>query len=288
MCGLTGFIDLARETPEETLRSLAARMAARIENRGPDDSGTWVDAAAGVALGHRRLSIIDLSEAGHQPMISSDGRFVMAYNGEVYNFRELRAELEAAGKLFQGHSDSEVILEGWATWGAATTVERLIGIFALAVWDRRERTLTLVRDRLGIKPLYLGRFGCLFFFGSELKALRGHDGWTPEINRDALSAFFVYSTSVFEQVPEQELAFREIYRVLKPGGLSLHNFPSKWRPIESHMRVPLGGIADENEPNARLRARGLGGVEHVSDPVHHAVGAHLTRQEGLDDAPIPC
>ena len=103
-----------------------------------------------------------------------------------------------------------------------------------------------------------------------------------------MSAFFVYSTSVFEQVPEQKLAFREIYRVLKPGGLFLHNFPSKWRPIQLHMRVPLGGIADENEPNARLRARGLGGVEHVSDPVHHAVGAHLTRQEGLDDAPIPC
>ncbi|TFH46440.1 MAG: asparagine synthase (glutamine-hydrolyzing), partial [Lysobacterales bacterium] len=146
-------------------------------------------AAAGVALGHTRLAIIDLSPAGAQPMISSCGRFVLSYNGEVYNAPELRAELQAAGRPFRGHSDTEVMVEGFAVWGVRPTIERLIGMFAFAVWDCSTHTLTLARDRLGIKPLYWGRINGSLVFASELKAFKALPGWQGQIDRDALSAF---------------------------------------------------------------------------------------------------
>ena len=158
-------------------------MADSLAYRGPDDHGLWSDPEAGIALTHRRLSIVDLSPAGHQPMVSADGRFIITYNGEIYNFQEMRPELEARGIKFRGHSDTEVMLEAFAAFGIEATVKRLIGMFTIGVWDRRERTLTLVRDRLGIKPLYWAKFGKLFLFGSELKALRAHPGWTPRIDR---------------------------------------------------------------------------------------------------------
>ena len=155
----------------DELHAVALRMAESLRHRGPDDQGVWIDAEAGVAFGHTRLAIIDLSPAGAQPMVSSCGRFVLCYNGEVYNAPELRAELEAAGRKFRGHSDTEVMVEGFAVWGVRPTVERLIGMFAFAVWDRSTRTLTLARDRLGIKPLYWGHVGGSLVFASELKAL---------------------------------------------------------------------------------------------------------------------
>ncbi len=189
MCGLAGFIDYARRQGREPLERLAREMAATLAHRGPDDEGAWADAEAGVALGHRRLAIIDTSSAGAQPMVSSCRRWVIVYNGEVYNFPELRAELEAAGRPFRGHSDTEVILEGCAQWGVRALIERLIGMFAFALWDRRERALVLVRDRLGIKPLYWGIFGDLVLFGSQLSALRVHRGWRPAIDRAALTAY---------------------------------------------------------------------------------------------------
>ncbi len=189
MCGLTGFFDLDARLSADEARARVSAMTETIRHRGPDDGDVWVDAAAGIALGHRRLSIVDLSAAGHQPMTSSCGRFVIAYNGEAYNADALRPELEAAGRSFRGHSDTEVIVEGCAVWGVRATVERLIGMFVMAVWDRRERRLTLVRDRLGIKPLYWARFGDVFAFGSELKTLRAMPGWTPEVDRGALAAY---------------------------------------------------------------------------------------------------
>ena len=188
MCGIAGLYDL-RGTPGQGLEAVARAMGDTLHHRGPDDGDVWIDGAAGLAFAQRRLSIVDLSAAGRQPMISSCGRIVVNYNGEIYNADELRRDLMAAGRVFRGHSDTEVIVEGAAVWGIRATIERLIGMFAIAFWDRTQRCLTLVRDRLGIKPLYVGRFGRLVLFGSELRALRAHSGWTPAIDRNALAAY---------------------------------------------------------------------------------------------------
>jgi asparagine synthase (glutamine-hydrolysing) len=188
MCGIAGVLHSAGRAREELERAAAA-MADSLAHRGPDDSGVWSDAEAGVALSHRRLSIIDLSPTGHQPMVSAEGRFVVVFNGEIYNYQELRAELAARGVTFRGASDTEVMLEAFAAFGIAATVQRLIGMFTLGIWDRRERALTLVRDRLGIKPLYWAKFGSLFLFGSELRALRAHPGWDARVDRAALAAY---------------------------------------------------------------------------------------------------
>src|SRR5262245_7162263 len=192
MCGIAGLIDITRRFPREELQNVASCMAQSLRHRGPDDHGIWTDPESGVALSHTRLAIIDLSPAGAQPMLSSCGRFVLSYNGEVYNAPELRAELEAAGRTFRGHSDTEVMVEGFAVWGVRRTVERLIGMFAFAAWDRAGHTLTFGRDRLGIKPLYWGQTDGALVFASELKALKTVPGWRGEIDRDALSAFLRY------------------------------------------------------------------------------------------------
>jgi asparagine synthase (glutamine-hydrolysing) len=189
-------------------------MADMLVHRGPDAGDVWLDPEAGLALGHRRLSIIDLSPAGAQPMVSSCGRFVISYNGEVYNAGELRPELEAAGRRFRGHSDTEAIVEGAAVWGVEATVERLIGMFAMALWDRQERALYLVRDRLGIKPLYWAEFDGRLLFGSELKALRANPGWAPELDRDAALSYLR-----FGYVPAPDTIYRRVYKL--PAGTIL-------------------------------------------------------------------
>jgi asparagine synthase (glutamine-hydrolysing) len=187
MCGVAGFVDRRCQTNRERMTARVGDMADALAHRGPDGSGAWVDPATGVALGHRRLAILDLSAAGHQPMHSRDGRFVVSYNGEVYNHTELRADLTAGGHAFNGTSDTETIVEAIAAWGLQATAERLIGMFALAVWDRSRRELHLVRDRMGIKPLYYGTFGALTVFGSSLAAVRQHPEWPREIDRGALT-----------------------------------------------------------------------------------------------------
>ena len=154
MCGIAGFLDFSRATAAETLRRIVGEMASTLHHRGPDYGDVWIEAEAGVALGHRRLSIVDLSPAGRQPMLSHDGRYVIVYNGEVYNFAELRAELEASGASFRGNSDTEVLLEACAAWGVERSVERLIGMFAFALWDGLRRRLFAARDRIGKKPFY--------------------------------------------------------------------------------------------------------------------------------------
>ncbi|MDD9926693.1 MAG: asparagine synthase (glutamine-hydrolyzing) [Rhodospirillaceae bacterium] len=213
MCGIAGFLDLKRQTDAQSLASQAEAMGGAQIHRGPDSGGVWTDEAAGIALSFRRLAIIDLSPAGDQPMVSASGRHVLIFNGEIYNFKELRADLEAAGHRFRGDSDTEAMLEGFAAWGIEATVARLIGMFAFALWDREERRLWLGRDRLGIKPLYYGERDGLFLFGSELKALRAKDGWTPRIDRDALAAF-----TRFNHVPTP-LSIYEGIRKLPPATL---------------------------------------------------------------------
>jgi asparagine synthase (glutamine-hydrolysing) len=168
-------------------------MADALAHRGPDDGGGWADPEAGVALGHRRLSVIDLTRDGAQPMRSSCGRYVLTYNGELYNFRELRRELESAGRRFRGTSDTEVLVEALGAWGVARTLERIDGMFAFAVWDTIERRLHLARDPIGKKPLYVARSGGALWFGSELKALRAHPGFAATVDRDSLACFVRFS-----------------------------------------------------------------------------------------------
>jgi len=190
MCGITGFIDFSRRFAPDDLRAVIGRMTDTLIHRGPDDGGVWFDAQAGMALGHRRLSIVDLSPAGHQPMLSGSGRFVMVFNGEIYNYRLIRAELEGTlpeALSWRGHSDTEVMLAAFEAWGVEKAVRKFIGMFSFALWDRGERLLYLVRDRIGEKPLYYGWSGQAFLFGSELKACRAYPGFDAGINRDALS-----------------------------------------------------------------------------------------------------
>ena len=189
MCGFVGCFDLrARDKASDMAQTIDA-MAATLAHRGPDDSGAWVDESAGIALGFRRLSILDLTPTGHQPMVSADGCYVLVLNGEVYNYRELRKELIQAGMTFRGGSDTEVVLAAVVQWGLAAALQRLNGMFAFAMWDRRERQVTLARDRIGIKPLYYGWMGSVLLLGSELKALRAHPAFRGEIDRDALALY---------------------------------------------------------------------------------------------------
>ena len=215
MCGITGFLSL-RGTPQAAdLTATVTRMAATLAHRGPDEQRVWTDAAAGCALGHRRLSILDLSEHGAQPMHSACGRYVIVFNGEIYNHGELKNELARTGAApqWRGHGDTEVMLAAIAHWGLREATTRFTGMFAFALWDRQARTLSLVRDRVGEKPLYYGWAGDSFVFGSELKALRAHPAWRGEIDRGALTLFMRYA-----YVPAPYSIYRGI-RKLPPGTL---------------------------------------------------------------------
>ncbi len=211
MCGFAGF--LGSSGPASASDAIVKRMADAIRHRGPDDSGTFTDDASGLALGHRRLSIIDLSPAGHQPMISSSGRFVITFNGEIYNFAAIRMELESSNLAphWRGHSDTEVLLAAIEAWGTAAAVKRCAGMFAFAVFDRQTRNLTLARDRLGEKPLYYGMLGAVFLFGSDLAALKQHPSWQGEIDRDALTLLLRYNS-----IPAPHSIYRGIKKLL-PG-----------------------------------------------------------------------
>ena len=247
MCGLAGFLQARPGASEDRLAGLAKGMADCIRHRGPDDGGLWTDAAQGYAIGHRRLAIIDLSAAGHQPMHGLSGRYVLAYNGEVYNHEELRAALEGEGWShgWRGHSDTEVLLAGIETWGLAETLRRATGMFALALWDRQDAVLSLARDRLGEKPLYYGWQGDgearAFLFGSELKALRAHPACTGEIDRGALTLLMRHG-----YVPAPHSIYTGIAK-LQPGTiltLSRQSPEPRIEPYWSLIEVARRGQAD--------------------------------------------
>ena len=223
MCGIAGFLAYNATRDAEQLSSEAAAMASAISHRGPDDFGVWFDKSLGVALAHRRLSIIDLSHAAHQPMVSPSGRYVIVFNGEIYNHTDLRAALgqvegcDTALPHWRGHSDTETLIAGVEVWGLETTLRKTIGMFALALWDRQTRTLTLARDRLGEKPLYYGWQSTgnkrVFLFGSELKALKAHPAFIAEIDRNALCLLMRHN-----YVPTPYSIYRGIAK-LEPGCL---------------------------------------------------------------------
>lgn len=219
MCGFAGYLTKTRNfsfTPEDVLRG----MADAILNRGPDGEGYWIDTLEGIGLAHRRLAILDLSLAGAQPMLSLSGRYVLAFNGEIYNHLSLRHLLEAAGNVsvpWRGGSDTETLLAGFDAWGLEATLNKTIGMFSIALWDRELRTLTLIRDRLGEKPLYYGwqgvGDGAAFVFGSELSALRRHPSFVEKINRNSLALYMRHNC-----IGGSNSIYRGIYKLL-PGHL---------------------------------------------------------------------
>jgi len=269
MCGIAGFLDMRATTAANELASRVKAMATTIAHRGPDDSGVWVDAEAGIALGHRRLSIVDLSALGHQPMHSADARYVISFNGEVYNFPDLRAELEALGHSFNGGSDTEVMLAAVSAWGLEAAVKRFVGMFAFALWDRHTRTLHLVRDRLGVKPLYWSLLNGHLLFGSELKALMAHPAWHGEIDPEAAAAFVRHS-----YIPGPATIFRGVHK-LPPG--SILTLQAGGEPvIESYWS--LSEVID------RPRNEGIGETEAL-DQLDHLL-RDATRRRMIADVPL--
>jgi asparagine synthase (glutamine-hydrolysing) len=211
MCGIAGYLDTRADSGANELTAVGAAMAAQLTHRGPDDSGVWVDAPAGIVLAHTRLAILDLTRDGAQPMQSADGRYVVSYNGEVYDHAALRRALETRRRRFRGRSDTEVLLEAVGEWGLEDTLRRLNGMFAFALYDRVERRLVLARDRMGEKPLYYGWFGSVLVFASELKAMRAHPAFDASIDRGALALYLRHS-----YVPEPHSIYAGV-RKLPPG-----------------------------------------------------------------------
>ncbi|MGZ3327280.1 MAG: asparagine synthase (glutamine-hydrolyzing) [Xanthobacteraceae bacterium] len=211
MCGIAGMVDWRAATPADALRSIAEAMIETVRHRGPDAGEVWVEAEGGVALGQRRLAIIDLSPGGAQPMHSADRRFVITFNGEIYNYRDIRGELQAAGHPMRSDSDTEVLLEACALWGVEAAIERAIGMFAFALWDRKTRSLILARDRLGIKPLYYAATPERVLFASQLKAFRPTPHWKPTIDADAVVGYLRHA-----YIAQPRTIYREAEK-LAPG-----------------------------------------------------------------------
>lgn len=273
MCGIAGFMAARPIEPD-----LARAMTDRIAHRGPDDHGFWQSPDGRLVLGHRRLAIIDLSPAGHQPMASRDGRYMLVLNGEIYNHRDLRAELEQSGAVagWRGTSDTETLVEAFAAWGVRRAIERAVGMFALAVWDAREQALTLLRDRFGEKPLYWGRANGGIAFASELKAIEALPGFERRIDRVAVADMLSRG-----YVPAPRTIYREIAKLppahmltLKPdstdGGAALPKPEAYW----SYRRILTGGLADP----VRSRAEARAGLRSV---LERAVG-----EQAIADVPI--
>lgn len=278
MCGITGILSCETDNG----RTIVSRMVKALYHRGPDHSGIWTDESAGLTLGHARLSILDLSPTGHQPMVSLCGRYVISFNGEIYNHKALRQEIEGIGYAFHGRSDTEAMLACISHYGLEVAVKRFVGMFAFALWDRKERTLYLVRDRLGEKPIYYGWMAKTFLFGSELKALRVHPNFENEINRDALALYLRYN-----YIPAPYTIYKGIYKVLPGTIVSLSSEEMRTKgslprssPLTSRIywsakNVAEAGIADQfSEPEAET-------VQHLENLLRDAV-----RQQMVADVPL--
>lgn len=220
------------------MQEMVERMAATLQHRGPNDSGVWIDGKSGIALGHRRLAVVDLSPTGRQPMRSSSGRYHITFNGEIYNFLKLTNELRRMGHEFRGHSDTEVLLAAIEAWGLGTAVQRFVGMFAFAVWDQEKRMLHLLRDRLGEKPLYYAWLNETFVFASELKALRSFPDWMPDIDRDALTLHMRHG-----YIPAPYSIYSGVYK-LPPGSMLSINVEAQRRQTGFS---PHTGVATDSQ-----------------------------------------
>lgn len=252
MCGIAGFINSTSLWSVDQRKAVARKMAEAIAHRGPDDDGVWVEENLGVALAHRRLSIIDLSEHGHQPMVSVSGRYVIAFNGEIYNFSELRSELGRAGAVvaWRGHSDTEVFLAACELWGVEEAIRRSNGMFAIAIWDSHERCLVLIRDRVGEKPLYYGWVGKALVFGSELKAIESYPEFESNVDQISVAMFLRFGyvpapRSIYEGI--QKLRPGEILRIPVEGAQGREIRSYYWRfprPAATASR-DVGAVVDQ-------------------------------------------
>jgi asparagine synthase (glutamine-hydrolysing) len=281
MCGLSGFWTRTTATSDRHAAVLRA-MTDAVAHRGPDSSGAWIDASHGIGMGHRRLAILDLSPHGYQPMTSQSGRYVIVFNGEIYNFRELRKLLQR-DVTFSGTSDTEVMLAGIEQWGIAEAVKRFVGMFAFALWDKRDSVLHLVRDRLGIKPLYYGHSNGTFLFGSELHAMRAFPGFEAEIDRDALALLLRHNC-----IPAPFSIYRGV-RKQRPGTILSFRSPSDppiseeyWSASEiacSGLSEPFQGSMDAAADELERLLREAIGMRMISDV---PLGAFLSG--GIDSA----
>jgi len=286
MCGFAGLIDASGRTSPDKLCTAVQSMAGAVRHRGPDDAGAWIDETAGVAFGFRRLSILELSEAGHQPMTSHDGRLVLVFNGEIYNHSELRAELNGNRHAWAGHSDTETLLECFAVWGVKKTLERTVGMFAMAVWNRPERLLYLARDRFGEKPLYYGWAGRSFIFGSELSALRRAPAFDNSIDRDVLALYMQYCC-----VPAPYSIYRDVYK-LEPGCVLTLRHDAAAFPPRDALFAPArhpGLTLERYWSLADVAERGLAHPlidEHEATDRLEAALADAVRLQSIADVPL--
>jgi asparagine synthase (glutamine-hydrolysing) len=275
MCGIVGMIQpsLSRDRWVNTLNN----MAQTLSHRGPDDDGIWFDAESGIGLGHRRLSIIDLSVEGHQPMTSESGRYVIVFNGEIYNFKNLRKSLQHEQVQWRGNSDTEVMLAAFDRWGIKKAVEQFIGMFAFAVWDNQEKLLFLCRDRLGIKPLYFSRIPNGLLFGSELKPIIKHPDFKTKINIDALALFFRHSN-----IPAPYSIFQDTWKLL-PGTIlcvSPAEFQKgSWNP-EPKAYWSASDVAEDGQKNM-LSINFQDAVEQLDFLLRDAIGLRM-----ISDVPL--
>jgi asparagine synthase (glutamine-hydrolysing) len=273
MCGIAGMIDWRAETSEDALISIGRAMNDALFHRGPDSGDVWVDASSGIVLGQRRLAIIDLSPGGAQPMHSADGRYVINFNGEIYNYAEIRAELQAAGRGLSTQSDTEVLLEACALWGVEAAVRRTIGMFAIMLWDRATGTITLARDRLGVKPLYYAADAHRLIFASQLKAFRAVPGWAPTLDRDAIAGYLRHA-----YIGQPRSIYQEASK-LAPGHIMV------WRRGEAPRSICYWDIRDVAAAGQELAARApmaeAEAIEHLDVLLRDAVRLRL-----IADVPV--